>query len=771
MKKFDDIRLLRVTYLRGPNIWTYRPALETWLDLGELEDHPSHLLPGFNERLVALLPALVEHHCGVGERGGFLERLQTGTWAGHVLEHVVIELLNLAGMPTGFGQTRSTSQRGVYRMVFRARDEHVARTALAAGHRLIMSTINDVPFDLTAAVEQIREKIDDCYFGPSTASIVAAATERGIPHIRLNAGNLVQLGHGARQRRIWTAETDKTSAIAEGIAGNKDLTKSLLKSCGVPVPEGEVVDGPQAAWETALDIGLPVVVKPLDGNHGRGVSLELTERADVEAAFKVAEAEGSDVIVERFIRGDEHRLLVVGGKLVAAARGESLWIVGNGRDSVVQLIDDQLNSDPRRGEAEEFPLETIILDREPAMRLLLERQGLSGDSVPVDGQRVLVQRNGNVAIDCTDDVHPDVAHAASLAARVVGLDIAGIDMVAEDISRPLHAQGGAVVEVNAGPGLLMHLRPAEGMPRPVGQAIVDHLFPEDEDDGKSGRIDIVGIAGSVGTHTMARLVAWLLHLSGRRVGLACRDGLFLGNRQIDRSDGARWEAGHRLLMNRSVDAVVIENGAPSVLNDGLAYDRCHVGVVTDLTLAPHDAAVLATHDVHGSDQLAKVLRTQVDVVTTSGVAVLNAADSRIADMASLCDGDVILYAGGSDNHALATHRAAGGRCVYLRDGWAVLAAGSAETVCAHVEHAVRRFTAPANAALPVADPAEVLLASIATAWALGISPELMAAGIETFPVAVTTGVIAAVQATPEAAQDALAALSVAASTAPQLASV
>ncbi|MBY0469419.1 MAG: cyanophycin synthetase [Burkholderiaceae bacterium] len=771
MKKFDDIRLLRITYLRGPNIWTYRPALETWLDLGELEDHPSHLLPGFNERLVALLPALVEHHCGVGERGGFLERLHTGTWAGHVLEHVVIELLNLAGMPTGFGQTRSTSQRGVYRMVFRARDEQVALIALEKGHRLVMSAINGLPFDVSAAVEQVREKIDDCYFGPSTASIVAAATERGIPHIRLNAGNLVQLGHGARQRRIWTAETDKTSAIAEGIAGNKDLTKSLLKSCGVPVPEGEVVDSPEAAWETAVDIGLPVVVKPLDGNHGRGVSLELTERADVEAAFKVAEAEGSDVIVERFIRGDEHRLLVVGGKVVAAARGESLWIVGNGRDSVVQLIDDQLNSDPRRGEAEEFPLETIILDREPAMRLLLERQGLSADSVPVDGQRVLVQRNGNVAIDCTDDVHPDVAHAASLAARVVGLDIAGIDMVAEDISRPLHAQGGAVVEVNAGPGLLMHLKPAEGTPRPVGQAIVEHLFPEADDQGLSGRIDIVGIAGSVGTHTMARLVAWLLHLSGRRVGLACRDGLFLGSRQIDRSDGARWEAGHRLLMNRSVDAVVIENGAPSVLNDGLAYDRCHVGVVTDLTLPPNDAAALAAHDVFGSDQLAKVMRTQVDVVTTSGVAVLNAADPRIADMASLCDGEVIFYAHDSDNTALAAHRAAGGRCVFLREGWAVLASGSVETVCANVEHAGRRFTAPAHATLPVADPIEVLLASIASAWALGISPELMAAGIETFPVAVTAGVIAAVQTTPDAAPNASAALPAAPSTEPLLAPV
>lgn len=771
MKKFDDIRLLRITYLRGPNIWTYRPALETWLDLGELEDHPSHLLPGFNERLVALLPALVEHHCGVGERGGFLERLHTGTWVGHVLEHVVIELLNLAGMPTGFGQTRSTSQRGVYRMVFRARDEHVARTALAAGHRLVMSAINDELFDLTAAVEQIREKIDDCYFGPSTASIVAAATERGIPHIRLNAGNLVQLGHGARQRRIWTAETEDTSAIAEGIASDKDLTKTLLKSCGVPVPEGEVVSSAAAAWEAAQEIGLPVVVKPTDGNHGRGVTLDLMTQEDVEAAYAVAEPEGSDVIVERYIRGHEHRLLVVGGKVVAAARGESAFVTGDGRSSVRELIDTQINCDPRRGTTEDHPLSPIDLATDGAVVLDLQRQGLSPSDVPVAGRRVLIQRNGNVSIDCTDDVHPEVAHQVALAARVVGLDIAGIDVVAEDISKPLHAQGGAVVEVNAGPGLLMHLKPAEGTPRPVGRAIVDHLFPEDEDDGKSGRIDIVGIAGSVGTHTMARLVAWLLHLSGRRVGLACRDGLFLGSRQIDRSDGARWEAGHRLLMNRSVDAVVVENGAPSVLNDGLAYDRCHVGVVTDLTLPPNDAAALAAHDVFGSDQLAKVMRTQVDVVTASGVAVLNAADPRIADMASLCDGDVIFYAREADNSALATHRAGGGRCVFLRDGWAVLAAGSVETVCANVEHAGRRFTAPAHASLPVADPAEVLLASIASAWALGISPELMAAGIETFPVTVTTGVIAAVQTTTEAAPGAPATQPAVAPTEPLLASV
>ncbi|MDL2336581.1 MAG: cyanophycin synthetase [Pseudomonadota bacterium] len=737
MKKIEDIRLLRINYLRGPNIWTYRPALETWLDLGELEDLPSHLLPGFNDRLVTLLPALVEHHCGVGERGGFLERLQSGTWAGHVLEHVVIELLNLSGMPTGFGQTRSTSRRGVYRMVFRARDEHVARTALAAGHRLLMSTINDLPFDLPAAVEQVREKIDDCYFGPSTASIVAAATERGIPHIRLNAGNLVQLGHGARQRRIWTAETEQTSAIAEGIASDKDLTKTLLKSCGVPVPEGEVVSSAEAAWEAAQEMGLPVVVKPTDGNHGRGVTLDLMTREDVEAAYAVAEPEGSDVIVERYIRGHEHRLLVVGGNVIAAARGESAWVTCDGRSTLVALIDEQINSDPRRGTTEGHPLGLIDVGKDGAVLLDLQRQGLAPHDVPAPGRRVLIQRNGNVSIDCTDEVHPEVAHQVSLAARVVGLDIAGIDVVAEDISKPLQAQGGAIVEVNAGPGLLMHLQPAEGMPRPVGQAIVDHLFPE----GDTGRIDIVGIAGSLGTHTMARLVAWLLHLSGRRVGLACRDGLFLGSRQIDRSDGARWEAGHRLLLNRSVDAVVIENGATSVLDDGLAYDRCHVGVVADLSINEHDAAALADHDVHESDQLAKVLRTQIDVVTSGGVAVLNAADPRIADMASLCDGEVVLYARDGGNEALVAHRAAGGRIAFVRDGCAVLAMGPIETLCSNVSFASRRFALPAHALAPVADPVDVLLASVATAWALGISPELMAAGIETFPVAVTAGVM------------------------------
>ncbi|MEO8278637.1 MAG: cyanophycin synthetase [Ideonella sp.] len=730
MSKKEDIQLLRVTYLRGPNFWTYRPALEVWLDLGELEDFPSNLLPGFTDRLVALLPALAEHHCGVGEPGGFLQRLNQGTWAGHVLEHVVIELLNLAGMPTGFGQTRSTSQRGVYRMVFRARDEKVAREALTLGHRLLMSVINDEACNLLPVVAQLRERIEDCYLGPSTACIVAAATDRHIPHIRLNEGNLVQLGHGARQRRIWTAETDRTSAIAEGIAGDKDLTKRLLKSCGVPVPTGEIVDSAEAAWEAAQELGLPVVVKPSDGNHGRGVALDLSTAEDIAAAFEVAARHGSEVIVERHLLGQEHRLLVVGGRMVAAARGDAVWVIGDGGTTVADLVDQQINSDPRRGPTEDFPLGLINMspDRADGVVLLdLQRQGLAPTSVPAAGQRVLIQRNGNVAVDCTDEVHPEVAHAVCLAARVVGLDIAGVDVVATDIGKPLAEQGGGVVEVNAGPGLLMHLKPAQGSPRPVGRAIVDHLFDEDE----SGRIPVIGIAGSRDSARIARLIAWLLRLGGRNVGLACRNGLFLDHRRVDAGDCARFEPAHRLLMNRNVEAAVIENDARAILDDGLAYDRCQIGIVTDCQIDPAAAAALQRHDFHDADQLHRVLRTQVDVVLADGVAVLNAGDAAVAEMATLCDGEVIFYAADADAAAaarIAAHRAAGGRAVMLRAGRLVLATGTQEIVLA--DRSMFRRANPAGPGLSE----ECMAAAAAAAWALGISPDLITAGIETFDV-------------------------------------
>jgi cyanophycin synthetase len=714
--KYKDIEFLRLTPLRGPNIWTYRPIIEAWVDIGDLEDAPSNKIPGFYERLSSWLPSLIEHRCSIGERGGFLQRVREGTWAAHILEHVTLELQNLAGQRTGFGKARQTSRRGVYRVVVRSRQEQVTRACLAAARDLVMAAINDRPFDVPGTVEKLREMADALCLGPSTASIVGAATERRIPSIRLNEGNLVQLGYGARQRRIWTAETDQTSAIAESISCDKELTKSLLAACGVPIPEGRIVHDPEEAWEAAGDIGIPVVVKPRDGNHGRGVSTDLKTRKEVEDAYRVAANEGSSVMVERFVPGNEHRLLVVGGRVVAAARGETAWVVGDGRSTIAELIERQLNSDPRRGPTDDFPLGFILLEEDPAVVLELQRQGFAPGSIPGQGRKVLIQRNGNIANDVTDLVHPEVDAVASLAARVVGLDIAGVDVVAEDISRPLEEQRGAIVEVNAGPGLHMHLMPADGPPRPVGKAIVDSLFPE----GENGRIPIVGVAGTRGTTLIARLVAWLIQLSGKHVGLACRDGLFLDRRQVDKNNCATWAAGQRLLINRSLEAAVFENGAAMILGEGIAYDRCRVGIVTDV----QGAEALGDYDIQDAEQLFHVLRTQVDIVLPDGAAVLNAADPLVVRMAELCDGEAILYGPGPELPAIALHRARGGRALFMRDNRIVLATGAVEALLAELPSFAAGNTEP--------DRVESLLAAVGAASALGIPVEMIRVGIETF---------------------------------------
>ena len=711
-----NIQLLRVTHLRGPNIWTYRPVIEAWVDIGELEDYPSNTLPGFYERLTAMLPSLAEHRCGIGEPGGFLERLREGTWAGHILEHVVLELQNLAGMRTGFGKTRQTSVRGVYKMAFRTRQEQVGRAALAAGRELLMAAIENTPYDVAAAVASLHDRVDSRCLGPSTAHIVEAATERGLPHIRLTDGNLVQLGYGASQRRIWTAETDRTSAIAEEIASDKDLTKSLLQSCGVPVPQGCLVDTADEAWEAAQDIGLPVAIKPEDGNHGRGVSLDLSKRQDIEAAFLLAQLKGGGrVIVEQFIPGNEHRLLVVGKRVVAAARGETAWVTGDGQSTILELVNSQINTDPRRGDGEEFPLSVLeILGSDAEVNLEIERQGLTVQSIPVPGQKVLIQRNGNVAYDVTDQIHPSVAAAAALAARVVGLDIAGVDMVLEDISRPLTEQRGAVIEVNASPGLLAHLKPADGQPRPIGQAIIEHLFKPEQ----SGRIPVVGVTGTQNTTRIARLIAWLLHIKGLHVGLACRDGFYLGARQVESKDSTQGEAAQRLLINRSVEAAVFENNSRIILSEGLAYDKCLVGVVTDVG----NLESLSDFYIDTPDKLYNVVRTQVDVILPQGTAVLHAADPQVVAMAPLCDGQVIFYAQDAQLEAMVIHRTQGHRALFLHDGKIVLTQGQDEIALIPLS-----TLKPAKAGQP-----DLVMAAVAAAWALDLSPELIVAGLNSF---------------------------------------
>ena len=720
-----NIQFQGMNYLRGPNIWTYRPVLEVLIDIGELEDFPSNTLPGFNDRLKAWLPEMIEHRCTPGVRGGFFQRLDNGTWAGHILEHVALELQTRAGMPMGFGKAREAGPRGIYKVVIRTDNEKVGKSALLAARELILAAIHDHPFDVLGAIADLTDLVDSEWIGPSTASIVSAALDRRIPFIRLNAGNLVQLGYGNNQRRIWTAETDKTSAIAEGISKDKDLTKQLLAMCGVPVPEGRLVDSPAAAWATAQDIGLPVCVKPSDGNRARGVSLELYTQADIESAYDIALKQGSEVIVERFILGAEHRLLVVGDRVVAASRGETASVMGDGTHNLRELVALQINSDPRRGSDGSLPLETVRLrDNSPEL-LELARQGLTPECVPETGRSVLVKRTGNMTMDVTDSVHPDVAAQVALAARVVGLDIAGVDLVVQDISKPLKAQGGAVVEVNAGPSLLMHMNPASGKAQQVGEAIAQHLFPDHE----TGRIPVVGLMGNGDTTGPAKLIAWLLHLKGLQTGLACACGLFMGNRRLQKKNAMDFETAKRLLINRAAQAAVFESSARHLLTEGLPYDRCQVGLVTSMPVAEG----LQDLYVHSDDQMPDFVRTQIDVVLPNGAAVLNAQDAQVVALAQYSDGEVIYYAQDEHNPTLQAHRAENGKVVFARQNHVVWAQGSQETEIFSLAAATTSKILKTHHL-----SRDDLLAAASAAWALDISKDLIRAGVKSFGQSPTT---------------------------------
>ncbi|MGN6133419.1 MAG: cyanophycin synthetase family protein, partial [Aureliella sp.] len=513
----EQFSLRKVQALRGPNIWADFPVLEAWIDLAGFKDATSQSLPGFAERLMAWMPSLIEHRCLIGQRGGFVERLLNGTHLAHILEHVVVELQSLAGNEVGFSRTRELDEPGVYRVVFEYDDEHVGRSAFDLATRLCVAAIYDHAFDIHAELATLRELAYDRCLGPSTRSIVNAATRRGIPYFRLNSGSLVQLGYGAKQRRILTAETDRTSAIAESIAQDKELTRKLLSSAGIPVPKGRPVGSAAEAWETAQDLGLPVVVKPQYGNHGRGVTTNLLTQAEVTSAYDNAREEESTVVVEKYLEGDDYRLLVVGDRLVAAARREPAQVVGDGKSTVRQLVA-EVNKDPRRSDGHSTVMSFITLDS--VADAVLAQQGLTADSIPPAGHIVLIRRNANLstggtACDVTDRVHPEVAARAVEAARIIGLDIAGVDVIAKDISVSLEAQNGGIVEVNAGPGLRMHLQPSEGSPRPVGEAIVDMLFAQDD----NGRVPVVAVTGVNGKTTTPRLSSPILSQLGTRVGM------------------------------------------------------------------------------------------------------------------------------------------------------------------------------------------------------------------------------------------------------------
>ncbi len=700
-----DIRILDITVLRGPNRWSYKPAIEALVDIGDLEDYPSNTLPGFVDRLVAWLPGLRAHECSYEAPGGFVKRLEEGTWTGHILEHVTLEIQTRIGHPVGFGRARSTATTGVYHVVVRIAQEDLTRACLLKARELILAAIHDEPFDLQGALSELRELADRKCLGPSTASIVEAARAARIPIAPLEHGNLVLFGLGARQRRIWTAETDRTSAIAESIAQDKDLAKELLVRYGIPVPEGRIVRKVDTTWEAAEDLGLPVVIKPAEGSRGVAVSLALETYEEVAEAFRLAQTIQNAVIVERFIEGDEYRLLVVNNEVVAATGAIQFTVKGNGRDTLRTLIAHELD-----GTHADLWVADALIDH-PTVKLALKRQAVHFNSVLAADQTVTLPCPAKVGKDVLASVHPDTRDLARLAVRIVGLDIAGVDIVAKDIGQPLVAQGGAIIEVNAGPSLPTHLRQPGDVSNTVGSAVVRHLFPE----GETGRIPVVGITGCSDTTSIAAMLGFLLHLHGQSVGVACGSGTFLGQRCIRRGDGANWTAGQRVLINRTINAAVLETSPASLLREGLPYDRCQVGVVTAISTPP----ALARFGITEPEQMAHVLRTQVDVVLSDGIAVLNADDPLVLAMAEYADGEVMLYSRKPQTESLQQALAKGGRAVYL-EGDAL--------IFAHGEATHRHLLAPCvNAAdcLPTAT----------AAWALGIPFDLIVGAIVGYPAA------------------------------------
>ena len=710
-----DITLQRLILLHGPNMWTYRPVIEAWICISSLEALPAQALRQCGRQICDWLPALQQSETS-NEITECLQEFQVGKFPPAILEHVTQALQSLAGLPEGFGHTHTRSVSGCYKVVVRAWHERVTLPALEAARELILAALRGESFDLAGTRNRLNSfRLQYC-LGPSTACIVDAADDRDIPAIRLSAGNLLQLGYGVNQRRIWTAETDNTSAIAETISRDKDLTKSLLAACGVPVPQGRAVQSAQQAWEAALELGLPVVVKPSDGNHQRGVFTNLSTQAEVQAAYDVAITEGSGVLVETFIPGVEHRLLIVGGKLIAAAKGQNATVTGDGIHDIARLIDMQINADPRRGHEDDLPLNHIRLHT--AVLQELARQGLTAGAVAEAGRVVTIQRIGNVAYDCTEDVHPEVAEIASIAARIVGLDIAGIDLVAQDISRPLSAQGGAIVEVNAGPGLLMHLKPAGGQARQVGHAIVDYTFPP----GDMARVPVIGITGTRGKTRTGRMLFRLLMLHGWRTGLASSDGLFVDRRTLQTGDCANARQARKILLNREVEAAIIENGCHQILNEGLAYERCEVGIITNIDWSED----ITTHVVLDAQERVMVYRTQMDVVLPTGMAVLNADDARVIDLARYCDGQITLFSKHAKLRAITDHLETDARAVFIDHEQLILAQGSSRINLCNItsipvtEHATNQ--------------AQIynVLAAAAAAWALGLSPDLIEAGLISF---------------------------------------
>jgi cyanophycin synthetase len=678
------MKVLEAAVYRGPHLYSHRPMVRIQVDLGDLEQRPTDTLAGFTEALLAELPGLQQHGCCYGEPGGFLRRLTDGTWMGHVVEHVALELQRLGGSPASRGKTRSVKGRpGVYNVMYAYPDE---QTGLLAG-RLAMQIVDrllppslqgleglelvvpagrapgcETVTTAAAAEPLIIASARRSAFGPSTQALVNEARRRGIPVTRLNEHSLVQLGWGARQRRLRASVTDRTGLVAAELAGDKAQAKALLDAIGCPVAKGVVVTTPQEAVTASTRLKRPVVIKPLDGNHGRGVTTGLRTEAEILQAFALAAQHGRRVIVEEELPGRDHRILVVDGKVVAVAERRPAMVIGDGRRSVAELVA-EVNADPRRGVGHEKSLTRIRLDDEAA-RAILDKQSLTADSIPAKGRTVLLRTNANlssggVAIDRTDDIHPDNAAIARRAALAVGLDVAGIDLLAPDITRSVRETGGGIVEVNAAPGLRMHLEPSEGPGRNVAEPIIRMMYPR----GSRARIPILAVTGTNGKSTVGRMLAHIFKAQGQTVGLTNTSGVYIGDERINAADASGPKSARLVLRDPTVDVAVLECARGGILREGLAFDRCDVGAV--LNVQPDH---LGLKGVNTLEDLAAVKSVVTESVSRRGVSVLNADDPLTLRMARHAGGRVCWFSmrGGEETPGfLLKHVGDGGlACLY-----------------------------------------------------------------------------------------------------------
>ncbi len=715
-----EFRLVKA--FRGPSTWGPHTVIEATLNHSDLPHPLSYPLPGFAERLFAWLPGLAAHTCANCSDAPFGQRIVQGVHIAHVMERVAIELQSQAGTVLAFSRTANGDSPGETRVIFQYEEEKVGQAVAQAALELVNAAITGCAFDPQAVIEKLRDLNYDTSLGPSTRSIVQAAVARGVPFQRMNDGSLVRLGWGAKQRRILTAETDRTPAVAEYIAQDKELTRDLLAAIGAPTTQGRAVCDAEDAWVAARELGLPIVVKPQFGNHGRGVTTNLWTKADVLAAYEVAVRTSAtrSVIVERHAVGSDYRLLVIGNRLVAAALREPPYIIGDGIRSIRQLVE-IINRDPRRSKDHATVLTQIQLCE--IAEAVVTGQGYTFDSVPAAGLKVLIRNNANLSVggtaaDVTDRVHPDVAARAVEAAQMIGLDVAGIDVIAQDISRPLEEQGGVILEVNAGPGLRMHLAPSSGKPQPVGEAIAAMMFP----DGEDGRIPVVAVTGVNGKTTTTRFIAHILRGSGKRVGYTCTDGIYLDERRIDTGDCSGPVSAQMILSNPVVEAAVLETARGGILRAGLGFDRCDVALVTNLGEGDH----LGLGGVDTLEELAGVKRVIIQNVGRNGFGVLKADDPLTAEMAEHCSGRVIFFCQDAEHPLVVRHRQSGGRAVIVRHGMLIVAEGEVEIPLAALAHV------PLTHGGRIGFQIENALASAAAAWGLGLPRDLIRTGLETF---------------------------------------